>query len=82
MTLGAPRPLVSSRCASVTASAKAGGVRWPGGSLTQSRQVITAPATTCASSKAVMASALRAIGLSTTTSPAVESSVSPDLWRV
>jgi hypothetical protein len=50
------------------ASAKTGGVRSPGGVLTQSRVVATARATTCAWSNAVPASLRRAIGLSTTIS--------------
>lgn len=70
VTFGAPRPLVSSLPAWATASANAGGVRSPGGVLTQSRVVATARATTWASSNAATNSFLRASPLSTTTSPA------------
>ena len=71
-TLGADFPLgrllASAACALVTASANCGGVRSPAGRLTQSRVAATAAATTWASSKAAIASALRAAELRTTTS--------------
>ena len=56
--------------AAVISSANSGGVRSLAGVFTQSRTAPTAPATTCASSKAVVASARRAAGLSTLTVPA------------
>ena len=68
-TFGARRPLVASATAASTASAKAGGVRSPGGTLTQSRVVAVARATTWASSKAATVSCLRPAGLSTVTVP-------------
>ena len=55
--------------ASTTASANAGGVKSPGGVLTQSRAPATASATTWASSTTVCISARRAPGESRTTSP-------------
>ena len=75
-TFGAPRPLVRSAWAADTASAKSGGVRSPGGVLTQSRHSRTASTTTWAASKASVASARRAMGLSTTTSTAPAGAVS------
>ena len=64
-----PLPRAYGLAASTTASAKAGGVRSPGGVFTQSRVVATARASTCASSKAAIVSLRRAVGPSTTTSP-------------
>ena len=71
-----PRPFETSFTAASTAAAKAGGVKSPGGVLTQLRVVATASDTTWASSKARPNSFLRADGQSTTTSPGafVESS--------
>ena len=76
---GAPRPLVSSACAVVTAAAKSGGVRSPGGMFTQSRQAATALATIWACSKASVAADCRAIELSTTTSLGPDALASADL---
>ena len=64
-----PRPFETSFAAASTASAKAGGVKSPGGVLTQLRVAATASDTTCASSKAMPNSFFRADGQSTTTSP-------------
>ena len=51
-------------------SANSGGVRSSAGVFTQSRVALTAAATTCASSNAVVTSWRRATGLSTVTVPA------------
>ncbi len=74
-TLVLPRPLPAAAAASLTASAKPGGRRSPGGVLTQSRVVVTAVASTWAVSNASLTSDLRAEGLSTVTVPGAVSSV-------
>ena len=68
LTLGAPRPLVSSLWAAVTDSASRGGVQSPGGVFTQSRHSTTASTRISAASSAATASLRRAMLLSTTTS--------------
>ena len=68
VTVTLPPPL-RALLAATTSSAKAGGVRSPGGVLTQSRVRATAPATTWAVSNASRTDEARAASLSTTTSP-------------